>query len=72
MAIADLRFHNSFRGRGDSSKPSGDDEHLAYCKRVMAQDRVTVMQQLGFNEFALASHNRELLKANFLEVVIFT
>jgi haloacetate dehalogenase len=34
------------RGYGDSAKPPSDPEHLAYSKRVMAQDQVEVMQQL--------------------------
>lgn len=46
------------RGYGDSAKPSGDPEHLAYSKRVMAQDQVEVMQSLGFNEFAVVGHDR--------------
>jgi haloacetate dehalogenase len=39
------------RGFGDSDKPPSDPEHLPYSKRVMAQDQVDVMQNLGFNEF---------------------
>src|SRR5664279_2338061 len=46
------------RGYGDSSKPLGDPKHLGYSKRVMAQDQVDVMQQLGFNEFAVVGHDR--------------
>jgi haloacetate dehalogenase len=46
------------RGFGDSAKPPGDPEHLAYSKRVMAQDQVEVMQSLGFREFAVAGHDR--------------
>lgn len=46
------------RGYGDSSKPHGDPEHLAYSKRVMAQDQVEVMGQLGFEEFCVAAHDR--------------
>lgn len=46
------------RGFGDSAKPPSDPEHLAYSKRVMAQDQVEVMQQLGFNEFAVVGHDR--------------
>jgi len=37
------------RGCGDSAKPPSDPEHLAYSKRIMAQDQVEVMQSLGFN-----------------------
>jgi haloacetate dehalogenase len=46
------------RGCGDSAKPPGDPEHLAYSKRTMAQDQVEVMQSLGFGEFAVVGHDR--------------
>jgi haloacetate dehalogenase len=46
------------RGFGDSDKPPSDSEHLAYSKRVMAQDQVEVMQSLGFSEFAVVGHDR--------------
>ena len=46
------------RGYGDSGKPPGDGEHLSYSKRVMAQDQVEVMQQLGFESFLLVGHDR--------------
>ncbi len=46
------------RGYGDSGKPPSDLEHLAYSKRVMAQDQVEVMQSLGFNNFAVVGHDR--------------
>ena len=46
------------RGYGDSGKPQGDPEHLNYSKRAMAQDQVEVMQQLGFESFLLAGHDR--------------
>jgi len=46
------------RGYGDSGKPPSDPEHLAYSKRVMAQDQVDVMQNLGFREFAVVGHDR--------------
>jgi haloacetate dehalogenase len=46
------------RGYGDSSKPLSDYEHLAYSKRMMAQDQVEVMQSLGFSEFAVVGHDR--------------
>ena len=46
------------RGYGDSGKPQGDPEHLNYSKRAMALDQVEVMQQLGFETFLLASHDR--------------
>lgn len=46
------------RGFGDSGKPLNDAEHLAYSKRVMAQDQVEMMRQLGFDEFAVVGHDR--------------
>jgi haloacetate dehalogenase len=46
------------RGSGDSGKPASDPEHLAYSKRVMAQDQVEVMESLGFGEFAVVGHDR--------------
>jgi haloacetate dehalogenase len=49
---------SDLRGYGDSGKPPGDPEHLAYSKRRMAQDQVEVMQSLGFSEFAVVGHDR--------------
>jgi len=46
------------RGCGDSDKPPSDPEHLAYSKRVMAQDQVEVMQSLGFSDIAVVGHDR--------------
>lgn len=46
------------RGCGDSAKPLSDAEHLAYSKRVMAQDQVEMMRQLGFDKFAVVGHDR--------------
>jgi haloacetate dehalogenase len=46
------------RGYGDSAKPPSDPAHLAYSKRMMAQDHVEVMQRLGFREFAVVGHDR--------------
>ena len=46
------------RGYGDSSKPEGGENHVAYSKREMAKDQVTVMQALGFNRFSVAGHDR--------------
>jgi haloacetate dehalogenase len=52
LVMADLR------GYGDSSKPLGDEEHLAYSKRVLAQDQLTLMQALGHARFAVLAHDR--------------
>lgn len=46
------------RGYGDSSKPAGNDGHENYSFRRMAQDQVEVMQQLGFDSFFVAGHDR--------------
>ena len=50
------------RGYGDSSKPDGGQDHVDYCKRVMAQDQVTVMRSLGFNTFQAMAHDRGALQ----------
>jgi haloacetate dehalogenase len=46
------------RGYGDSGKPSGGAGHEGYAKRTMAWDQVLVMRDLGFDEFAVAGHDR--------------
>ena len=46
------------RGYGDSAKPPSDPQHFAYSKRVMAQDQVEVMENLGFYKFAVVGHDR--------------
>jgi haloacetate dehalogenase len=46
------------RGYGRSSKPAGDGDHANYSKRVMAQDLVSLMQQLGHASFAVCAHDR--------------
>ena len=46
------------RGYGDSSKPPGGDNHVAYSKRAMALDQVTLMRRLGFARFRVAGHDR--------------
>jgi haloacetate dehalogenase len=46
------------RGYGDSDKPEGDGDHVAYSKRTMAEDQRQVMAALGFGRFALAGHDR--------------
>jgi haloacetate dehalogenase len=46
------------RGYGDSSKPPSTPDHAAYSKRVMAQDMVEVMAQLGWTTFAVVGHDR--------------
>ena len=46
------------RGYGDSSKPPGGEGHINYSKRAMAQDQAEVMQELGFEHFAVVGHDR--------------
>jgi haloacetate dehalogenase len=46
------------RGYGDSAKPSSDDSHEPYSKRVMALDQLELMRALGFERFALVGHDR--------------
>jgi haloacetate dehalogenase len=46
------------RGYGDSDKPAGGGDHMAYAKRTMAQDMVEVMASLGFARFSVAGHDR--------------
>jgi haloacetate dehalogenase len=52
VVVADLR------GYGDSGKPSEGKNHEGYSKRAMAQDQVEIMQQLGFETFAVVGHDR--------------
>ena len=46
------------RGYGDSSKPPSGETHVGYSKRALAQDQVEVMRALGFEQFAVAGHDR--------------
>jgi haloacetate dehalogenase len=46
------------RGYGDSDCPPSDDAHRTYSKRTMANDVVGIMNQLGFTQFAVISHDR--------------
>ena len=56
------------RGYGDSSKPSGTADHSNYCKRVMAQDQMSVMRHLGFDSFDVLAHDRGARVAHRLAV----
>jgi haloacetate dehalogenase len=49
---------SDLRGYGDSDKPPSDEMHNSYSKRVMAADQSEMMQQLGFNTFGVAGHDR--------------
>ena len=46
------------RGYGDSGKPPGDEHHMNYSKRAMAQDQVEVMAALGHERFYVVGHDR--------------
>ncbi len=46
------------RGYGDSDKPPSTADHAPYSKRVMAQDQVALMRDLGFDRFAVVGHDR--------------
>jgi haloacetate dehalogenase len=46
------------RGYGDSGKPPGDQEHVGYSKRTMAQDQLALMRALGYDRFAVVAHDR--------------
>jgi haloacetate dehalogenase len=45
-------------GYGESFRPVPTPDHAAHGKRAMAQDQVEVMAALGFEEFAVAGHDR--------------
>jgi haloacetate dehalogenase len=46
------------RGYGDSDKPPGTDDHSAYSKRTMALDVLTLMRELGHEQFLVCGHDR--------------
>ena len=46
------------RGYGDSGKPAPDAASTVYAKRAMAGDQAGVMRRLGFDRFAVISHDR--------------
>jgi haloacetate dehalogenase len=46
------------RGYGDSFIPDSLANHTTYSKRVMAQDQVEVMCQLGYEKFYVVGHDR--------------
>ncbi len=53
LVIPDLRGYGRSRGPAVS-----DERHLAYSKRAMAADMVTLMRTLGHERFAVVSHDR--------------
>ena len=46
------------RGYGQSSKPEGLPDHSNYSKRVMAEDMIAAMRQLGYEHFHVMGHDR--------------
>jgi len=46
------------RGYGDSSKPDGGPDHAAYSFRAMGEDAFDIMDELGFDQFPVAGHDR--------------
>ena len=46
------------RGYGDSSKPDGGPDHAAYTFRAMGEDNFEIMRALGYEQFAVAGHDR--------------
>ena len=52
VVLADLR------GYGDSSLPEPGEKGINYSFRVMAEDMIEVMEQLGHRQFFLAGHDR--------------
>jgi haloacetate dehalogenase len=46
------------RGYGDSSKPEGGEDSVAYSKREMARDQIEMMRAVGFERFYAAGHDR--------------
>jgi len=46
------------RGYGDSSAPPSDEQHLTYAKRTVANDLIELTEQLGFETFMAAGHDR--------------
>lgn len=46
------------RGYGDSDKPTEPKNQNLYSNRIMAQDMVDLMMQLGFEKFSILAHDR--------------
>ena len=63
-SVAPLLAHHftvvcaDLRGYGRSGCPSSTSNHAHYTKRAMAQDMVTMMEQLGFTHFSVVGHDR--------------
>jgi haloacetate dehalogenase len=46
------------RGYGKSGTPPSEQNHYAYCKRVMGNDMISLMKRLGYEKFAVVGHDR--------------
>lgn len=46
------------RGYGESARVAADEQHAAHSKRVMAQDMLGLMRELGHPRFAICAHDR--------------
>ena len=49
---------SDLRGYGDSDKPQSDPQHETYSFRAMADDQASLMESLGYRQFAVAGHDR--------------
>jgi haloacetate dehalogenase len=49
---------SDLRGYGDSDKPKSDSRHETFSFRAMAEDQVSLMELLGYKQFAVAGHDR--------------
>jgi haloacetate dehalogenase len=49
---------SDLRGYGDSGKPKSDPRHEAFSFRAMAEDQLSLMELLGYKQFAVAGHDR--------------
>ena len=46
------------RGYGDSDAPPSDPQHTVYSKRIVANDLIQLMSELGYDTFMAAGHDR--------------
>jgi haloacetate dehalogenase len=46
------------RGYGDSGKPPSTADHEPYSMRAIGGDQLEMMQQLGYDQFSIAGHDR--------------
>ncbi len=58
LAITHTVIIPDLPGYGDSTAPAPDEKYKNYSKRQMANTLVELMLKLGFDQFAVASHDR--------------